>query len=276
MPKISLRETVKRLSDVGIDSAKEEARIIFESLGGFRSYELIGGNAETDSERVLDAIKRREAREPLQYVIGEVEFFREYYKVTPDVLIPRADTEILVEYAVKNLPEGARFLDLCTGSGAVAVSTLKNTKGTKAIATDIHPATVEVAKENAERNGVIDRIEFLIEDALGKPSEKILSFKPYALLSNPPYVCDGVYETLEKEIFFEPKRAFVGGEDGANFYRAITENYRSVIAPDGFIAYEIGYDQAELVSNIAENSKMNCEIYRDLSGNPRLAVLKNR
>jgi release factor glutamine methyltransferase len=186
------------------------------------------------------------------------------------VLIPRADTETLVDFAVKNLPEGALFLDLCTGSGCVAISTLKNTAHTRAVAVDLSEGALEIARENAERNGVSDRIEFILGDAKGE----IETGEIFALLSNPPYVADEVYEGLEGEIFHEPKMAFVGGSDGGDFYRAITPIYRDKIANDGFIAYEIGYDQAELLREIAKDNSMSCEIIKDLGGNDRVAILR--
>ena len=206
----------------------------------------------------------------LQYIIGNVGFYREEYLVTPDCLIPRADTEILVDYAVKHLPVGARFADLCTGSGCVAISTLKNTKNTTAVAVDISSGALDVARKNAKQNGVSDRLTLTLADVKqGAVCEGI-----FALLSNPPYVRDDVYPTLDGEIFHEPKIAFVGGRDGGDFYRRITEIYRDIIDRDGFIAYEIGYDQAELLREIAEQNRMSCEIIKDLSGNDRVSVLR--
>ena len=122
----------------------------------------------------------------------------------------------------------------------------------------------------AEANGVSDRIDFLKCDLM---SEVVLG-EYFALLSNPPYVADKIYEGLEGEIFHEPKMAFVGGDDGGDFYRRLTPIYRDKIANDGFIAYEIGYDQAEMLRQIAEECSMTCEILKDLGGNDRVAVLR--
>ena len=263
---MTLKTATEILRRAKIDSPEYDARELFRAYLG----DPLFPETECDSVELLEAIERRASHEPLQYILGSVGFYREEYFVTPDVLIPRADTETLVDFAVRNLPEGVRFLDLCTGSGCVAISTLKNTKDTTALAVDLSRGALDIARKNARHNGVLDRIEFLIADA----KEPVECGEIFALLSNPPYVADKVYEGLAGEIFHEPKMAFVGGEDGGDFYRAITPIYRGKIAKDGFIAYEIGYDQAELLRKIAKENKMSCKIIRDLSGNDRVAVLR--
>lgn len=265
---MTLSEAIKILSDAGVDSAAYDARELFKLY----CPEPVMMNTSCDDRRLILAVERRAKREPLQYIIGSVGFYREEYRVTPDCLIPRADTETLVDYAVKNLPEGAHFIDLCTGSGCVAISTLKNTKSTTALAVDISSAALAIARENAERNGVSGRIDFLLADVLCEAA----CGEVFAVLSNPPYVSDSAYEALEGEIFHEPKIAFVGGGDGGDFYRALTPIYKDKIHKNGFIAYEIGYDQAEMIKSIAKENGMSCEIIKDLSGNDRVAVLKIR
>ncbi len=266
---MTLSEATKQLKAAGIEDARHEARVLFSHFGQMKLSELIATDAESDSPDLLSAIKRREMREPLQYIIGECAFYNEVYKVSEAVLIPRSDTEILVDYAVKNLPDGAKFLDLCTGSGCVAISTLNNTKNTHAIAVDISSAALEIANKNAERIGVRERIEFLCADIL---KEKI-SENCFAILSNPPYVTKNAYESLEKEIYHEPIQAFLGGEDGLVFYRSIIEQYRDAIPNDGFIGFEIGYDQGIAISDIAKKADMTCKIIKDYSQNDRVAIL---
>lgn len=228
------------------------------------------GDAECCSPELAAAVKRRAERYPLQYIIGKVAFFREEYFVDENCLIPRADTELLVEYAVGHLPRGARFIDLCTGSGCVAVSTLKNTKETTAVLADISEGALKLARRNAEHNGVLDRVDIRQINVLSEIPEGEF----FAVLSNPPYVADAVYEELEGEIFHEPRIAFVGGDDGGDFYRALTPIYKEKIKDGGFIAYEIGYDQADLLCKIAEECAMTCEIIKDLGGNDRVAVMR--
>ena len=267
---MTLTEAISILTEAKIESPKHDARVIFERLGGLRDYELISPVASSDDPKVRDAIARRAKREPLQYILGEVDFYRESYKVTPDCLIPRQETELLVDYAAKNIPSGEKFIDICTGSGCIAISTLSNTAGTTAVALDLSDGALRVAIENAKRNGVSDRINFVCRDALGEPVDEQF----FAVLSNPPYVTDKAYAELEPEIYAEPEMAFLAGEDGLIFYRAIVKLYKDKIAKDGFFAFEIGYDQGDALRNIAIEHEMSAEIIKDYSGLDRLAILK--
>lgn len=267
---MTLNEAAKILRESGVENALGDARALFRKFAKASDLDLINREFSSDSRPLYDALMRRAAREPLQYIIGEVDFYRESYKVTPDCLIPRSDTEILVDFAVKNIPSGARFADLCCGSGCVGISTLKNTKNTTAVLVDLSEGALAVARENAERCGVTERAEIVCADVLSyAPRDEL-----FAVLSNPPYVTNAAYESLEPEIYKEPKMAFVGGEDGADFYRALTPIYKDKISDGGFIAYEIGYDQADILCDIARANGMSCEIIYDLSGNPRVAVLR--
>lgn len=273
LTKMTLNQAIKILTDAGIESASYDAEELFCYFGGYsRSTLYLMRNIESNSPELIEAIERRAKREPLQYITGEAYFYREKYKVTPDCLIPRFDTEILVDYAVKNLPRGAVFMDLCTGSGCVAVSVLCNTEDTKAIAVDIDGGALAVAEENAHLNGVSDRIYLRRVDLMSERVDEPV----FAVLSNPPYVSEESYKSLAGEIFHEPPHAFLGGTDGGDFYRSLTPIYKEMIDKEGFIAYEIGYDQAELLRNIARENNMSCEVLKDLSGNDRVAVLRIR
>ena len=267
---MTLNEAISELRTAGVDSPEHDARAIFALVGGFKSYELVNRGISLDDEAVRPAIERRKNREPLQYIIGKADFYRESYIVNPDCLIPREDTEILVDFAVKNLPDGASFIDLCTGSGCIAVSSLKNTVGTRALAVDISEAALNVAKRNAELNGVLDRIEFIQADAKSFSADG----KFFAILSNPPYVTEKEYEALAPELYREPKIAFLGGADGLDFYKSIIKNLRSLLCRDGFFAFEIGKDQADGITEIASANGMSAEIISDYSRNPRVAVLR--
>ena len=269
---MTLAEIKATLREAGVPDYDYDAELLFDTYSGYTKSERLMGAVDSTSEELLFAVKRRIAREPLQYIIGEVGFYRELYTVTPDVLIPRSDTEHLVDYAVKHIPEGERFLDLCTGSGCVAISTLNNTKNTTATLVDISPAALEVARRNAEKIGVSERAELIELDI----RESMPDGEYFALLSNPPYVADSVYEGLGDEIGFEPKIAFVGGEDGGDFYRLIVPLAKKMIKPDGFIALEIGYDQAQLMESLARENSLSLDIIKDYSGNDRVAVFKRK
>lgn len=267
---MTLSEAAERLSLAGVDSPLHDARELFYHFGGFSRSTLITKATECDLPELISAIDRRCNREPLQYILGYADFYRERYTVSPDCLIPRSDTELLVDYAVKNLPEGKTLLDLCTGSGCVALSTLNNTRNTYAVAVDISAAALNIAKENATSLGLTDRISLRRADVLKEKAEGDF----FALLSNPPYVSEDAYRGLDEEIYKEPRNAFLGGKDGGDFYRHILPTYREIAEKGGFIAFEIGFDQAELLRSLAESEGLACEILRDLSGNDRVAVIR--
>lgn len=274
-PEMRVRDVIRACLDAGIENAAYEVRCLFKKFGGISSSILFGDEVSKSSD-LYYAIKRRLNREPFSYIMGDVGFYNETYITTPAVLVPRQDTEILVDYAVKNLPVGSRFLDICTGSGCIAISVLNNTEKTTALAIDISKDAIDVATKNRDKNlgdGGRDRLEFKVADALAfEPTEKF-----DAILSNPPYISEQVYEGLEAEIFYEPKIAFVGGgDDGGDFYRAITAGYKGYLSDGGFIAYEIGYDQGNMISAIAAEEGFDISIIKDYSGNDRVAVLKKK
>lgn len=220
-----------------------------------------------------EAYRRLEAREPLAYILGEWYFYDETYRITPDVLIPRPDTELLVESAIKRVPRGGIFADLCTGSGCVAISVLCHRPDLRAVAVDISVAAINIARENAVINGVEGRVSFLCADIAAKSFADHLTnglkLKFDALLSNPPYIKTDVIRNLEKEVLAEPGIALDGGEDGLYFYR-ILKNLRHHLLNRGAITLlEIGYDQAKSVCNLFGGG----EILKDYGGNDRVFVL---
>ena len=265
---MKLSDAISILKSAKIENPRHDARELFIHVGKMTLTELLAEDASCSSEKLCEAVERRRRREPLQYIIGSVGFYRETYKVTPDCLIPRQETEHLVDYAVKNLKKGSRFLDLCTGSGCVAISTLKNTSDTLAVAVDISEPALDVARQNADLNGVSDRIDFICADVLSSSYDNEF----HAVLANPPYVTERDYENLAPEIYFEPKLAFVGKDNGLEFYKKIL----SVYHPTEFFAFEIGFDQGEAIVSLATEQNLRCEITKDYSGNDRLAVIKPR
>ena len=268
---MTLKEATDLLREAGIDSPEYDARQLFLTFSGLNFTEITL-HASADAPALTDAIKRRAAREPLQYIVGSVGFYREEYAVTPDCLIPRSDTEILVDYAVKHIPRGERFADLCAGSGCIGISTLANTKDTTCLSVDISEAALALTERNAALNGVKDRLAIRNSDLLAESLDLGENF--FAVLSNPPYIPEEVYEGLEKEIFHEPKIAFVGADDGMEFYKRITPLALAHLKEGGFIAFEIGHDQAEKIRAVAAENACTCEIIKDYSGNDRVAVLK--
>lgn len=261
------------LRDAGVASAAYEARLLISEFCGVDPSELLAHpEKEYESEALEGALRQRSERYPLQYILGRVGFRECSFRVTEDTLIPRPDTELLVEYAVSRLPENACFADLCTGSGCVAISALFERPDVHGVATDISAAALAIASENAKSNGVDTRLEIICED-LRIPSA-ILKHAPFdAILSNPPYIRSSDLCSLEKELDFEPRIALDGGGDGLEIYRAILDIYPPLLAAQGFIALEIGYDQEEAIQQLARQRSMNCTVLRDYGANPRVAVI---
>ena len=216
------------------------------------------------------ALEKLEKRMPLAYVIGEWYFWDGVFKLNEDCLIPRPDTEHLVEYLVKHLPENAYFADFCTGSGCIAISVLRSRKDCRAIGFDISPGAVECARYNAVAMGVSDRLDLYVCDL--KNIEALTAYIDKGVLdaiaSNPPYIRTDVIPTLEAEVSYEPVTALDGGADGLDFYRLfLGYEYRKLVKPGGFIAFEIGYDQSEDIKKLGR-----FKLYKDYGGNFRVAV----
>jgi release factor glutamine methyltransferase len=217
-----------------------------------------------------DAYRRLEAREPLAYILGEWYFYGETYHITPDVLIPRPDTEILVEAAIRRIPHGGVFADLCTGSGCIVVSVLCHRPDLRAIAVDISDAALSVARENAVLNGVDRRVTFIQGDIASESfTEYLTAFAFDALVSNPPYIASEVIGTLEREVLAEPRIALDGGSDGLRFYRILRRLRQVLLKTGGITLLEIGYDQADAVVQLFGGGK----ILRDYGGNDRLFII---
>ena len=269
-------DIVLSLEKAGIETPEYDAQILLEHFCSVRPHELLFvREKDFDSAELRSAVEKRASRYPLQYIVGSWSFMTEEYEVNEHCLIPRQDTELLVETAIEALPENANFIDLCTGSGCVAVSTLAARPDCRATAADLFPETLALAKRNAEKNGVADRFSPVLADVLSEPSEDVKARAPFdAVLSNPPYIQSHVVKTLSPEVGYEPEAALDGGRDGLDFYRAILKFYTPLLSPDGFFAFEIGYDQGRDLNTLAAENGFCCKILSDLSGNDRVAVLK--
>lgn len=272
---MTLREIETRLRAANIENAAEEALLLAAHVTGIpsdrlrleRTSPLLAPNGALER-----AVAKRESHYPLQYLLGSWGFWRQDYEVSPDCLIPRPDTETLVEYAVKHAPQNGRVLDLCTGSGCIAISLLCERPDLRATAVELYENTLAVARRNAARNSVADdRLTFLQGDVLaGDFLSELGQFD--LILSNPPYIPTATVDTLEAELAFEPHAALDGGADGLTFYRRILQrDYRKALKPGGRFAFEIGYDQAGDLQALAASD--TCEILKDLGGRDRVAVI---
>ena len=230
----------------------------------FRDKQLLKQRFPSDAD-YAEALERLDGGEPLAYLLGEWYFYDEAYVVSPACLIPRPETEHLVDHLVRHLPPNAVFADLCTGSGCIAISTLVHRPDCRAVAVDLSPEALLLAEENAKRNGVSDRITFLLSDVMTGNALDDRRF--HALVSNPPYIQTAVIDTLSPEVQREPRMALDGGEDGLDFYRTLISDYKKNLLPHAFMLFEIGYDQGDALKRLCD-----CEVFRDYSGNDRMVL----
>lgn len=272
---MTYRQLISRLSSAGIENAVGEARLLIEHFCGCDASTLRPDAPLPEMARLCEAVSRRERREPLQYILGSWFFWRQEYEVSPDCLVPRPDTEILVEQALKLLPRGGRFLDLCTGSGCIAISLLCERNDLQAVAIELSEPTLALARRNATRNGIgEDRLTLLQGDVLqGDFLGTIGTFD--LILSNPPYIPTRDLATLPPETQQEPMLALDGGEDGLIFYRRMLDaDYRAALREGGSLLFEIGYDQGDALRSLATDRALSCRIFKDYGGNDRVAWVK--
>lgn len=217
-------------------------------------------------------VRRRAAREPVAYLLGEREFMGLTFRVSPAVLVPQPDTETLVSEAEKRLrgKSGARIADVGTGSGAIALSLLHALSDLTAAAVDVSPAALKVARENAARLALMDRVAFYEGDLLTPLHGQTFD----AILSNPPYIPRGDIAALSPEVQAEPYLALDGGVDGLDFYRRLTREAAALLRPGGFLAVEAGQGEAAAISDMAHaNGWAEVEIVQDLAGIDRVVTM---
>ena len=271
-----LNQAVIMLKNENIDAPKNKARMLLQStLKKSREYLMIYDTEEvtnTQRDKYIKNVKRLILGDPLQYITGRQEFMKLNFLVTKDVLIPRSDTEILVEKVIKiaeNISNPV-ILDLCTGSGAIAVSLAKYIKNVHIYAVDISSKAIQIAKKNAELNGVKNNIDFIESNLFDKLKDKKFDI----IVSNPPYIETDTIKTLSKEVQKEPKLALDGGKDGLDFYRKISENGYKFLNRQGYLCLEIGYNQKISVKQILEKKKryVNIKCIKDLCENDRVII----
>ena len=262
------------LIEAGIGNAKGEAEQIFCAMKNYdRTQFFVKWSKEaTDNEieSFMGLIEQRGTRVPLQQVIGSVEFMGYTFKVSEEVLIPRMDTEVLVEEALKVVSKKDSVLDLCTGSGIIGISLAKeceaNKMPIKVTLADLSDHAIALAKENMELNGL--KLDLVESDLFDKFKKK----KFNVIVSNPPYIKKDVIPTLEVEVReHDPMMALDGGEDGLDFYRAITSDAVNHLKKNGHLLYEIGHDQGQDVSEMLISAGFeNVQVIKDLAGLDRV------
>jgi release factor glutamine methyltransferase len=278
-----LRKSIGYLQEKQIDEARRSAEMLLcdalhcTRLDLYLRFEQFVAPAELETYRAH--IRRRVCGEPVQYILGNTEFYGLPFRVTPDVLIPRPETEHLVDRALELAREMAanrgevRVLDIGTGSGNIAVAIAKHCDAARMTAIDISAAALAVATENAAANRVDDRIRFAHCDAL---SPDILALAPPfdMIVSNPPYIPQADEAALQIEIAkFEPRHAYTDDGDGLTFYRRISEVLSALLAPGGRVLCEIGFGQREAIAALFARAGFDtAETIRDYAGIERVMV----
>lgn len=272
------REAIKVLTEAGCDSPEFDAQQLVSYCLGMNKTQLLlnSGNPVEEGKLIFfeDCIKRRCNHEPLQYIIGMWDFHRFSFKVGEGVLIPRPETELLVEFATEKIQKNdfKVVYDLCCGSGCIGLTVAKIFPSVKVYCMDISDKAIEYTNKNKELLGadnatvikadVLDTVGFL-----GLP-------RPDIILSNPPYIKTEVIKTLQPEIAFEPFMALDGGDDGLVFYRALSDNWFTYINKGGYIAMEIGEDQGKDVLSLFINKAEKARIIKDASELDRVVAVK--
>ena len=273
---VSLSELLLRGTEIlsgKCDSPRLEAEILLTSLlGKDRIYLTVHKNDIADNDVASGFIarcKRRADGEPSAYITGTKEFMGLEFDITPHVLIPRPETELIVEYVISRYRnQKVDITDICTGSGAIACAIAYFLPNAYVTATDISPEALETAQKNAQKLGVSDRIRFIRKDAL---SEFDFEKKSDVVVSNPPYIETDTIETLEDDVKnYEPRLALDGGKDGLIFYRKIVDNIKSILNPGGELIFEIGFNQGDALKSIMNNKFSNVTVTKDYSGLDRM------
>lgn len=277
-----IKDTIRKgmiiLKTNNIEEPNLKARLLMQFiLNKSRQYLLVHDGEELtriQEKAYLEGIEKISKGVPLQHITHSQEFMKMNFYVNEDVLIPRPDTEILVEEVINisNKANKVKILDMCTGSGIIAISLAKYIKNSEITAVDISPKALRIAKLNAKNNNVEEKITFIESDLFNN----IVKEKYDIIVSNPPYIKNEVIKSLDKEVQKEPYIALAGGEDGLEFYRKIINQGFEYLKFNGYLCLEIGYDQKKEVIDIINSEEKYSEIYakKDLAGNDRIIIAK--
>ena len=270
-------DTRQRLREAGVEGAQLEARELLCHAAGKSREQFYRDMAlyapDPVEEKLAALVERRLSGEPVAYLIGEWEFYGLTLDVTPDVLIPRMDTEVLAERAIllaRAAGEGARVLDLCAGSGCVGLAVAANVPTCRVVLADVSEAALKICKGNVRRNELNARVTCVQADALQKPDAALWDFDVIAC--NPPYIPTGDLAGLDVSVRdYEPRSALDGGADGLDFYRAIAAQWGSALRLGGSLLFEVGINQAMDVAALLEGSGFeDIQSTQDTQGIPRV------
>lgn len=273
-----LRAATRHLTDSGIESAGLDARLLLlyvlsvshEAL--IRDGDVAMGEAEAAAFNTL--IERRASHEPMAYLLGYRDFWKDRFEVNEHTLIPRPDSESLIEAVVEvagsRMGESLHILDICTGSGCLLVSLLREFSHANGVGCDISEGALKVAKRNTDKAEMAARAQFICGDMI-----KSLAHRFDIIVSNPPYIARSEMDALEEQVRgFEPHRALQAGDDGLDFYRQLAKETPTYLNENGIIALEMGHDQADAVSALMQKDFELITQKRDLGGHVRALVFR--
>ena len=271
-----IKLSTEYLEKKGVESPRANAEILLAEILNCKRLELYLAFdkplAEIEIQTYREAIRKRGLRIPLQYIVGNVEFYGLKLIVNENVLIPRAETELLVEQIINEADKNSelKILDIGVGSGNISLSLLKYLSNIKIVAIDISENALQVAKQNAELNLLEDRIDLKLVDILNDDLDQLGKFD--LIVSNPPYVSEKDFEALEPELnLCEPRIALTDSSDGFTFYNKIISSSKMLFNNGGKLYFEMGKDQHNIISNLMEKAEFaNIKITKDYSGIERI------
>lgn len=273
-----LNLATKMLKSKKIDTARLDSQLILgKVLNKDKIYLMINSNEEVEKEKeeeFLNLINKRMENMPVRYILGEVDFMGLDFYIEEGVLIPRSDTEVLVEEVLKIIGKDEKLYvcDLCSGSGAIGISLAYYRKNIMVDLIDFYEKPEKISKKNIIKNNLENQVKFIKSDLLKEPIKELKKYD--IIVSNPPYIKEDVIETLMDDVKnYEPRSALSGGDSGLIFYERIVEESKKVLKENGILAFEIGYDQGDSVSNIMKNNGyIDIKVVKDLAGLDRVVI----
>jgi release factor glutamine methyltransferase len=281
-----LNWVVEFLTKKGIDSPRLSAELLLSHILGLKRIELYTQFEKIVTKEQLDQlhglVERASLSEPVAYLVGKTEFYSLELEITPDCMVPRPETELLVERAIEFLRtrSGKQLVcDLCTGSGCIAVAITRNYPNCQIIATDICDAALNVATRNIEKHQLKERIKLLCGDLFDPIVPQLDAGKFDLIVCNPPYVSSVEFEKLGKNVKdYEPRLALFAGDEGLDIYRRIVEKVGEFLKPDAALMMEIGYNQGQAIRQLLEQIRIFTEITieKDFHENDRIVIAKKQ
>jgi len=281
---MKLKELFSKITEIfkqsKIENPANEALILISKILNLSKHYIISYPdleiSEEDAKKLKVLSKKRASGYPMGYLTKSKEFFGLDFYIEEGVLIPRPETEILVEKVIEKLQNAKGELiglEVGVGSGCISVGLLKNIKNLKIIGIDISDKALEITQKNAKIHEVLDRLKLFKFDIMNEKINSLNLPKLDFVVSNPPYIKEEDYQKLQKEVKKEPKEALISGKEGTEFYEKIVNSLKDFLKEDGFFGFEVGIGQAEKVKQILEdNGYKNIEIYKDLAGIDRVII----